>query len=47
MSEEYCRCKDCKNINEDERDGYKWYCEAYHTYEDPDDIHECRRYEER
>ena len=45
MADNYCKCRDCKNIDPTERSGYKWYCTEYHSYEDPDTIRECRRYE--
>ncbi len=43
----YCKCKNCKYIDPSERDGYKWYCEIYNRYEDPDEVQECRDYRER
>lgn len=43
----YCKCKDCKEIDPTERNGYKWFCKEYGTYEDPDEVKECKRYRER
>ena len=41
----YCKCKDCKYIDPSERDkGYKWYCEYYGRYEDPDKLQECKNF---
>lgn len=47
MADYYCKCKNCKNADPSERNGYKWYCESYGTYEDPDEVRECKRYQER
>ena len=46
MSDYYCKCKNCAYIDPTERSGYKWYCESYGSYEDPDKVRECRRYKE-
>lgn len=43
----YCKCKKCEYIDPTERKGYKWYCESFGSYEDPDEVKECRRYRER
>jgi len=43
----YCKCKDCEYIDPTEKNGYKWYCTYRRTYEDPDEIKECRYYKER
>ncbi len=42
----YCKCKKCKYIDPTERDGYKWHCDYYNRYEDPDEIKECKYYSE-
>ena len=47
MGDYYCKCKKCKYVDPTERDGYKWYCEWYRSYEDPDEVRECKRYQER
>lgn len=48
MSIDYwCKCKECKNVDPTERKGYKWYCTEYKTYEDPDDVRECREFKDR
>lgn len=47
---QYCTCKSCENIDASERNGYKWYCTAYRTYEDPDELvkdKKCKQYRER
>ena len=47
MADNYCKCIKCKYIDPTERDkGYKWYCTEYTTYEDPEQIRECKRYKE-
>ncbi len=46
MSDYYCRCRDCKYCQLNEKDGYKRYCEEYGSYEDPDKVRECKRYKE-
>lgn len=46
MADNYCKCRNCKHIDPTERSGYKWYCTSYHSYEDPDLVRECRRYED-
>ena len=43
----YCKCKGCKYIDPTERDKYKWWCEYYKSYEDPDEVKECKHYKER
>ena len=43
----YCKCKNCKECDPTERDGYKWYCEWYKIYVDPDEVTECKNYRER
>ena len=40
----YCKCKKCEEIDPTERDGYKWYCQFRKTYEDPDEVKECKYY---
>lgn len=48
MADYLCTCKKCKYADPNERDkGYKWYCEYYRSYEDPDKIRECKGYRER
>ena len=47
MSDNYCQCKYCKWVDSGERDGYKWYCERYGMYVDPDKVDECSSYRER
>ncbi|NLW70278.1 MAG: hypothetical protein GX061_04275 [Eubacteriaceae bacterium] len=45
MADDYCKCKGCKYADPTQREsGYKWYCEAYRTFEDPDKIRECKKY---
>ncbi len=39
-----CKCRYCKYCNSSECDGYKWYCEFYRTYVDPDELTECDNY---
>lgn len=46
MSDYYCKCKTCANIDPTEKSGYKWYCTEYRSYEDPDIVRECKRYRE-
>lgn len=43
----YCKCKNCKYCDPSERNGYKWYCEYYRIYVDPDEVQECRMYRDR
>lgn len=43
----YCKCRKCDYIDPTEKYGYKWYCTYRRTYEDPDEIKECRYYKER
>ena len=43
---DYCQCKNCKYLDTGERDGYKYYCEWYKTYEDADEVKECQHYRE-
>ena len=47
MSENYGKCKYCKWCDPTERNGYKWFCERYGTYEDPDEVRDCNNYDER
>lgn len=47
MADDYCKCKKCKYIDPSERSGCKWYCEYYRTYENPDEVRECKAYRER
>jgi len=42
--EDCCKCKNCAYVDPSERKGYKWYCEMRKSYEDPDEIKECRYY---
>lgn len=46
-NDDYCKCEKCKYIDPSERSGYKWYCEYYRTYEDSDEVKECKNYRER
>ncbi len=39
-----CKCCKCRYIDPSDRDGCKWYCEYYRTYEDPDELKECRHF---
>ena len=43
----YCKCKDCKYADPTEKSGYKWYCEYYKSYEDPDEVRECKYHKKR
>ena len=45
--ENWGKCKKCRYTDPTERSSYKWYCEWYHSYEDPDEIRDCRYYTER
>ena len=47
MSVELCKCKYCDWCDSNETKGYKWYCERYGTYEDPDEYRECGSYREK
>ena len=38
---EYVQCKDCDNCNSDVRDGYRWYCDYYNIFVDPDEVSDC------
>lgn len=40
----YVKCKYCQHCNSGERNGYKWYCEYYKIYVDPDEVTECSHY---
>lgn len=42
----YGKCKKCRYADPTERNGYKWYCEYYKTYEDPDEVKECKHFNE-
>jgi hypothetical protein len=46
---DYCKCKACENIDPTitSNNGTRWYCEVYHTYEDPDKVKECKYYRQR
>ena len=37
----YGKCENCKNVDDKERNGYKWFCTWYGTYEDPEIIRDC------
>ena len=39
------KCKYCKYCNSSETSGYKWYCEWYKVYVDPDNYEECPHYD--
>lgn len=43
----YGKCEKCSNCDPTERKGYKWYCEWYGTYEDPEIVRECDHFDER
>lgn len=43
----YCKCKDCEEIDPTVRSGYKWHCQEYRTFEDPDEVKERKRFRER
>ena len=45
--ENYGKCKKCQYADPTEKSGYKWYCEWYKTYEDPDEVKECKQFKER
>lgn len=45
--DDWCKCKNCKYVDPSERRSYKWYCEYYETYEDPDEVKECKYFKER
>ena len=45
MADNYCKCKGCRHIDPNDRSGYKWYCTWYRSYEDPDYVRECSRFE--
>ena len=45
--ENYGKCKGCRWSDPTERCGYKWYCERYGTYEDPDEVKDCDSYRDR
>ena len=34
----YGKCEKCKYADPTEKNGYKWYCTWYKTYEDPEEI---------
>lgn len=42
----YGRCKDCE-WGEPESGTWKWYCSYYKTYEDPDEVQDCKQFKER
>ena len=39
-------CKDCENLDPNERDGYKKYCNRMGRYVDPDASRDCEEYKE-
>ncbi len=44
MSDDYCKCKNCKYADPSTREpgkSWKWHCDWYSTYEDPDEVREC------
>lgn len=43
----WCKCKNCKYVDPTVRDSYRWWCEWYHQYVDPDEVRECRNHKER
>jgi len=48
MADYWCKCKNCKYADPTEKsNGYKWWCEEYRDYNDPDEARECKRYKER
>ena len=45
--ENYGRYKNCRYADPpSEKNGYKWFCTWYGTYEDPDDIKDCPHHDE-
>ncbi len=45
MSVDYrCKCEKRKYVDPSERNGYKWYCEFFRWYVDPDEAHECKHF---
>lgn len=47
MADYYCKCRNCEYVDPTETNGYKWSCTYYKCYEYPDEIKECRHYNER
>ena len=48
MSGEGGYCRECRYSDPNETSGYKWYCEWYKTYEDPDRYQDdCKHFEEK
>lgn len=45
--ENYGMCRDCANCDLNECNGYKVHCDWYGTYEDPDELRDCKHYKER
>lgn len=43
----YCKCKDCCWVDPTTRSGYKWYCESFGCFVDPDVVRECKRHRAR
>lgn len=41
----YCKCKYCQYVDPSERSGYKWHCDWYRIYVDPDELQECRHFQ--
>ena len=49
MPDEECNNADCKDCEwgEPESGTWKWYCSYYKTYEDPDEVQDCKQFKER
>ena len=45
--DDYGYCRDCKNCDDEERNGYKWYCNRFGIYVDPDKWDDCSKREEK
>ena len=41
-----CKCEKCKYVDPSEKSGYKWWCEYYKQYVDPDETRECKNYKQ-
>jgi len=42
----YGKCKNCE-YGEPQDSGWKWYCTYYKTFEDPEEVKDCRMYRPR
>ncbi|MBR3166817.1 MAG: hypothetical protein IKF16_11680 [Lachnospiraceae bacterium] len=45
--ENWGKCKKCRYADPTERSGYKWLCEWYRSYEDPDEVRDCPHFDNR